>query len=465
MTASPFNMSAPPDVFRSRRAKLAAVLERPLLIPAGHARARNYTGNDFPFRAASTYRYFGGPPIEGAAWLIEPAGNGDDTARLARPTPGSDDSVWLGKSPGDDVIAAAAGVCESQLIAPENVESHLSGRSRGVLSVPCPATIEWAASLRLEPATADEMLRIIEMRLIKDEHELAAMRSAAKVAVDAHTAAWRSTAPDRREASVAAAFNAVLFENECTPSFNAIVTVRGHILHCLGYGGTMRSGNLLLVDGGAEELGGYASDVTRVAPVAGDFTQIQRHIYDTVLRAERAAVAECAPGRRFRDIHDLAARIICEGLVESDLLRGDPADLAERKVHTLFFNHGLGHLIGRDVHDMEDFGDLAGYSAGRTRRTGFGDKFLRLDRDLEPGMTVTIEPGVYFVPAIWERDDLVGPFAECVNRPAVDDLVASGFGGIRLEDDIHVRATGGPENLTEALPIDADEVAACVNTA
>ena len=200
-------------------------------------------------------------------------------------------------------------------------------------------------------------------------------------------------------------------------------------------------------------------------PADAKWTPIQRQLYETVLRAQRESIAACVPGARFRDVHDLAARVICEGLVEAELLRGDPADLVERRAPTLFFPHGLGHLIGLDVHDMEDFGDLAGYAPGRKRRPEFGHNALRLDRDLEAGMTVTIEPGIYLVPAIWEREDLVKPLADIVNRPKVDALLKDNFGGIRIEETIRVRASGGPEVLTSALPNDADTVAEIVGSA
>jgi Xaa-Pro aminopeptidase len=188
-------------------------------------------------------------------------------------------------------------------------------------------------------------------------------------------------------------------------------------------------------------------------------------LYETVVRALDEATAACVPGARYRDVHDVAAREICAGLVQADLLRGDADDLVQRRAHTLFFPHGVGHLIGLDAHDMEDFGDAAGYAQGRTRRTGFGDKFLRLDRDLEPGYVVTIEPGIYFVPAIWAREDLVGPLADVVNRPQVDALLKEGLGGIRVENTICVRVAGGPEVLTEDVPTDARQVADCVGTA
>jgi Xaa-Pro aminopeptidase len=172
------------------------------------------------------------------------------------------------------------------------------------------------------------------------------------------------------------------------------------------------------------------------------------------------------PGKRYREIHELAAQIVCEGLVDADLLRGDAAELAGRGAHGLFFAHGVGHLLGLGVHDLEEFGDVGGYADGRTRPTRFGDCFLRLDRDLEPGMVVTIEPGIYLVPAIWQRDDLVAPFADVINRPAIEDLLAAKFGGIRIEDDVCVRAgTETPEVLTAALPKDPDEVSALIGTA
>jgi Xaa-Pro aminopeptidase len=190
-------------------------------------------------------------------------------------------------------------------------------------------------------------------------------------------------------------------------------------------------------------------------------------LYDTVLRAEEAAIAACRPGARYRDVHDTAARVICEGLVEASLLRGDPDILFERAAHTLFFTHGVGHLLGLDVHDMEDFGDLAGYPEGRTRRPEFGNRFLRLDRDLAPGMVVTIEPGIYLVPQIWQSAELSGPFEDVTNWEAIDMLLNSHFGGIRIEDDVHVLPADeeSPEVLTRDLPKEPDAVAELVGGA
>lgn len=457
-------MPAPGDVYRSRRRRLAAELRRPMVMFAGRPVPRNYADNTHPFRPGSTYAYFGGPPVEGAAWLIAPGSDGDEGCTLFRPDIPFEHAVWLGESPPDTALADAAGMDAAGVKSSDGLKRELAGREASAIPTACMATAKWADALGLQSPDQDELLHVIDMRLIKDEHELAAMRRAADIGIEAHRAAMRATKPGRRESEVAAAFHAVLIANHCLPSFTPLVTVRGEVLHPPGYTNAINAGDFMLVDGGAEEPGGYASDITRTYPVNGSFSADQKRFYNIVLRAEREAMAACVPGRRFRDIHDLAARVLCEGLVAEDLLRGDPAELAERRAHTLFFSHGLGHLLGMDVHDMEDFGDLAGYAVGRTRRTTFGDKFLRLDRDLQPGMTLTIEPGFYVSPAIWSQDELIAPFADCVNRPAIDKLLDAGFGGIRIEDNVHVldSTSTSPEIFTQALPTDADEVAALV---
>jgi Xaa-Pro aminopeptidase len=464
MAASPLKMVAPAEAYRARRAKLAQGLHRPMVILAGRAVHRNYEGNVHPFRAGSTYLYFGGPSIEGAGWIIEPGSDGHEGCTLLREVAGFEDVVWTGDCAGDDEIAAAAGIDVGRLVEPGDAANVLDGRGAGVISPPCLQTRAWADALGLTPASEDEIASVVAMRLIKDEHELAAMRRAAAVSVEAHRAAIATTKPGVGESEIAAAYGAVVASRGCGFAFTPGITVRGDVLHSEGYPRTVRDGQLLLVDAGAEEPGGYACDVTRTFPVSGRFTSIQRQLYETALRAEREAVAACVPGRRYRDIHDLAAEVICAGLIEADLLRGDAGELAARGAHTLFFVHGLGHLIGLDVHDMEDFGDLAGYAPGRTRRAQFGNKYLRLDRDLVAGMTLTVEPGIYFIPAIWENESLVGAFSDCVNRSGVDELLAAEFGGIRIEDTVCVTEAAGPEVLSSALPSDADAVAAIVGS-
>ena len=427
-----------------------------MVLLSGNAPARDYAANAYPFLAGSTYLYFGGPPVEGAALLIEPGSDGESGCTLFRPALQPDEELWVGALPSDEELSRVSGVRPAGLADADKLASSPGAWEAACICPPFPEALRWALEVGLQQASYEELLVIIDLRLCKDEHELVAMRRAAEVGVQAQRAALAATSPGRR--------HAVLVANECTPSFSPLVSVVGGGLHTVDYSNQLPAQGLLVVDAGAEEPTGYTSDMTRTWPVSGRWSPVQRHLYDTVLRAQRQAIAACVPGARFRDVHDLAAKVICEGLAQAELLRGQPDDLVERRAHTPFFCHGLGHLIGLDVHDMEDFGDLAGYAPGRQRRPGFGDRFLRLDRDLTPGMCLTIEPGIYLNPAIWQRDDLVDPLADVVNRPAVDALLADNFGGIRIEETICVgeAAADGPEVLTAALPNDPDAVAALV---
>lgn len=458
-------LCSPASAYQSRRAKLAKSLSKPLLIPAGFAPARNYAANPFPFRAQSTYLYFGGPAVEGATLLIEAGSDGSTGCRLYRPAVTAADEVWEGPAAADAALAAAAGLPLAAIRPSGQLENDLRNLTASYIDLPCYRTSKWLAKQKLTAATAQELEPIVTMRLFKDEHEMTAMRRAAEVSTQAQKAAWRVARAGRHEREVVAAFNQTLWRHGCRASFNPIITIRGETLHLRGYYNELQEGDLLLLDAAGEEPGAYASDMTRVIPVSGRFTGLQKDLHDTVHRAMTASIAACQPGKRFRDIHFMAARILTEGLVAAGLLKGDPAKLVERGAHALFFPHGLGHLIGLDVHDMEDYGDIAGYPPGRTRSKDFGTCYLRLDRDLAPGMCLTIEPGIYFIPAVWKSAEISGSFADVVNRPLVDKLLEQRFGGIRLEESVHVRKpeAGGPEALTAGLVSRSEEVLALLN--
>ncbi len=466
MAAMDLSMTSPPTAYAKRRASLAGKISRPMVIFSGHALARSYATNMHVFRAESCYLYFGGPSLEHAALLIEPGSNGRDGCTWFRTPPGPDDPLWLGPTPSDATCAEAIGITVSQIKDYDALESATAAGNVSCITPPHPDTLAHACKLKLSKATDEESLAIIDLRLIKDDHELTAMRHAATAGVAGHLAAMRAAQVGNSETDIQAALIAELVRHNCRESFSPICTIRGEVLHGECAGRKLEKGSLILVDAGAEETGAYTSDMTRAYPAGGEWTPIQRHLYETVLRAEQAAIAACVPGKRYLEIHHLAAQTICEGLVEAGLLKGDPADLTARGAYGLFFPHGVGHLIGMGVHDLEDFGDLAGYAAGRMRPERFGDCFLRLDRDLEPGMVVTIEPGIYLVPSIWERDALVKPFTDAINRTAVDALLNDQFGGIRIEEDVAIRESSadGPEVLTAALPNDPDEVSRIIQS-
>jgi len=243
----------------------------------------------------------------------------------------------------------------------------------------------------------------------------------------------------------------------CVSAYPPIVTTRGQVLHNHDSSRRTAKGDLLLADVGAETPAGWAGDITRTWPVSGRWSPAQSEIYAVVLSAHAAAIATVKPGVRFRDVHLAAARAITRGLVDLDLLRGDPEELTAGGAHALFFPHGVGHLLGLDVHDMEDLGDAAGYPAGRTRAAQFGLHALRLDRELQAGMVVTIEPGFYQVPALLGDAEALGLPVTALNKETIARF--PDVKGIRIEDDVLVTEQNC-EILTEGLPRDLESVAA-----
>jgi Xaa-Pro aminopeptidase len=272
-----------------------------------------------------------------------------------------------------------------------------------------------------------------------------------------------ATRPGLHESDVRAAMEAALQQRDMGCSYGSIVTIHGEVLHAHGYANQLHAGDLLLADVGAEHEG-WAGDVTRTWPVGGKFSPTQKAMYELVLAMQRTAIEQVEPGVRYRDLHLAAARVLARGLVDEGVLHGDVDNLVERGATGLFFPHGLGHLLGLDVHDMEDLGDRAGYAPGRTRSQQFGLCYLRLDRDLAPGMAVTIEPGFYQIDALLAPgSQLVAPFDAdgTLDRSALAKF--SDVRGIRIEDDVLVTDTGR-EVLTAALAKRVEDVEALVGT-
>jgi Xaa-Pro aminopeptidase len=242
-------------------------------------------------------------------------------------------------------------------------------------------------------------------------------------------------------------------------AYSPIVTVAGEVLHHHGHETTLAAGDLLLADVGGESPEGWAADITRTWPVSGTISSTQRAIYDVVLAAQRAAIDKVRPGASYRDVHETAKRTMVTGLRDLGIFRGDVDGLPARGAHAIFFPHGIGHLIGLDVHDMEDLGDRAGYAPGRSRSKNFGDRYLRLDRGLAPGMAVTVEPGFYQVPAILRDERIAGTIGDDLRR---DELAKyADVRGIRIEDDV-LCTDGAPEVLTARLPKNAADIEAAM---
>ncbi len=443
-----------------RRAKLARLLgARPALIAAGVPRPRNYAANQYPYRASSHFLYLFGLPLRGAMGVYD-----GSAFTLYLPDPHPDQALWEGAPPTPQEIAAATG-CQVRPFA--RLPASLRGRAVATLPAPDLETcLEQSRMLNREirPGHVDVLDvpladALIALRLQHDAAAVVELRLAAEATEAAHRAGMAATRAGRRAWTVRAAMEAELAERGMTTAYPSIVTPHGEILHSERSDQELADGDLLLADVGAETRGGWAGDVTRTWPVSGRFSPTQRDLYALVLEAQRQAIAAVTPGTRYRNVHRIAAQALAAGLVSLGILRGDPIALAEDGVVALLFPHGVGHLLGLDVHDMEDLGDRAGYAPGRQRATQFGLSALRLDRDLLPGMAVTIEPGLYLSPAILDNPALARVAGDRLNRTRLAQF--QDVRGIRIEDDVLV-TDAGREVLTAGIPKTVDEIETAV---
>jgi Xaa-Pro aminopeptidase len=438
---------------------LADKLNGPALFISGLARPRNYRANRYPFRAESHFLYFVGKGLEGAALVVRPEGS----VLYAEP-PDPEEALWTGAQPTLDELASELGLevrplDELRVEEPTATLPSADAETAFLQSDLLGRDIVPASGPELEGLDRALAEAVIELRLVHDHAALGEMRAAAAVSERAHRAGMRATRPGLRERAIVAAMDAEIVAAGCTHAYLPIVTREGEVLHDERHHRLLEPGDLLLADVGAESPGGWASDVTRTWPVSGKYSGSQRAVYEVVLASQRAAIEAVRPGVRYRDVHRVAGMQLLEGLVALGLFHGDVEELYARGAAALFVPHGVGHLLGLDVHDLEDLGDRAGYAPGRERSQNFGDRYLRLDRDLVPGMVVTIEPGYYRIPYLLERPAEVGELESALDRRVLAEL--ADVRGIRIEDDVLVTDTGA-EVLTANIPKSPADVEAAV---
>ncbi len=461
-----------PQVFAKRRLALAAALGgQTAVFFAGGLRARNYPANVYPYRADSHFLYLTGAPIPDAVLVV-----GGGRSELFVVPKDDDDALWHGSTPSTETVRKATGVDAVRPLA-DLADAIATGHDPGTLPSADPMTR--AKQCRLLGRTWDPTTHVrvgnldapdlaiadamIGLRLTHDAGALEMIRGAVEATTAAHLAGMAVTRPGLLEHDVRATMEAELLGRGCEPAYGSIVTVHGEVLHNTAYQHRLGPSDMVLADLGGEHHG-WASDVTRTWPVQGKYSSTQRALYEIVLQAEKEAIAKVRPGTRYRDVHLQASLVLARGMVDEGILNGDPEGLVERGAHALLFPHGVGHLLGLDVHDMEDLGDRAGYAHGRTRSEQFGLGYLRLDRDLQPGMVVTIEPGLYVVPAILDSERIAGPFVAdgTLNKEALARF--ADVRGIRIEDDV-LCTQGEPEVLTADIPKEVADVEAAVGAA
>ncbi|MBU1240157.1 aminopeptidase P family protein [Myxococcota bacterium] len=433
-------------VYAQRRSKLRALMgDAPLFFPGHREVPRNYRDNTHNFRQNSTFAYFAGHQIPDMALLMTPQGD-----ILCGYNPSVDDIIWTGPLPSLKELGEQVGI--DRVVESKDLPALLADlrAKHGTIHYLPPfqgeSVLQLCELLGLTPA---ELTRgsspalieaVVSMRNVKEEREIQEIEKALGVSLAMYTAAARACKPGNFEYQVKAAMVGAAMEHHCAQSFHPILTIHGEVLHNHSWENKISGEGLFLLDSGAETPDLYASDITRVYPISGTFSALQRDVYQIVLDAQLAAINMSGPGVSFRAMHLEAALVIARGLTDMGLMKGDPRSAVESGAHALFFPHGLGHMMGMDVHDMEDLGDMVGYGPNLKRDSQFGLAFLRMGRVLESGYVFTVEPGIYFIPALiekWNRESINKDF---INFGKVQALQS--FGGIRIEDDILVTPTG-----------------------
>lgn len=449
-----------PATYQERRAALKSLMGGGQVLLLGNEESSmNYRDNHYPFRQDSSFRYFFGLNQPGLAGLID--ADKDEVVLFGNDL-SMDDIVWTGPQPIMANLAASVGV--AQVRPRRDIGKSLGGqvhylppyRATNVLKLgewlgKPPAEVKAGASTSLVEA-------IVSLRSYKSDEEIVQLHDAVNLTSRMHQEAMKMARPGLVERNIVAHLHAVALSGGVGLSFPPIVTINGQTLHNHYYGNTLTSGRLLLCDSGAENLYGYSGDMTRTYPVDPTFTTKQREVYQIVLQALKSSADLSKPGVTYQQVHLNAARVIVSGLKDLGLMTGDVDAAVAQGAHALFFPHGLGHAMGMDVHDMEDFGEnYIGYNKSTPRSTKLGLSGLRFGKALEPRMVLTNEPGIYFIPELYEQWKSEKKLAQFINYGRVADYLD--FGGIRVENDYVIREAG-VELLGEPAPMEVDEVEA-----
>jgi Xaa-Pro aminopeptidase len=454
------------NIYIKRREELKKKFKNGLLLfPGNDEAAMNYAGNTYHFRQDSSFLYYFGHNIPNMIGVIDVD---EDKEYLFGYEFAVEDVVWMGPQPKLADLAGQIGVEHSEHIKnfgkfaklqlKNKRRFHFLPMYRGDQIIKFSDLLDIPLK-RLNTRTSKNLiLAVVEQRSIKAPEEISEIEYSLEIAFAMHTRAMRMAKPGVVERDIAGAIEGISLALGSGVSFPAIVSKNGQTLHNHYYGNTLQQGDLLLCDAGAESLLNYASDITRTTPVGGKFSTKQKDIYEIVLTAQKNAINMIRPGVKHKDVHLTAAKIIAAGLSQLGLMKGNLDEAVKAGAHALFFPHGLGHMMGLDVHDMENLGEaFVGYNHKTKRSDQFGLAYLRLAKELQPGFVFTCEPGIYFIPELidqWKAKKLHKKF---INYERVEEY--RNFGGIRIEDDILV-TENGYRVLGRPIPKEAADVEA-----
>jgi Xaa-Pro aminopeptidase len=452
------------EVYWQRRKMLRAMVGEGLILFAGNEESSmNYNANTYHFRQDSSFLYFFGINKPGFYGVCD-VDNDEDI--LYGNDFDIDDIIWMGEQPAVSNLAAGVGIEASASLndlgdflkkaLKSGRKIHLLPPYRGdhFLALAQQMGVDYEG---VKIMVSQELIAaVVKLRSVKDQHELREIEKAVDVAAIMHTTAMKMAYPGNFERELAGAIEGIALSHGGPVSFPVILSMDGQTLHNHYHGNELSEGRMVVCDAGAETAMCYASDITRTFPVGGKFSSRQKDIYNIVLKANNETIKASIPGRSYREVHLMAARIIAGGLKELGLMKGDLDEAVAAGAHALFFPHGLGHMLGLDVHDMEGLGENhVGYNESLKRSDQFGLAYLRLGRELEPGFVITNEPGCYFIPALIDQWKGENKHKQFINYDEVEKY--RDFGGVRIEDDVLITDTGS-KVLGTPIPKTVEEV-------
>lgn len=424
----------------------------------------NYPSNAYKFRQDSAFLYFFGQHRDGLVGVIDVD---QHTETLVGNEIDIDDIVWFGSVKSVSAMAEECGVGATapmssladmvQKALKAGRQVHFLPPYRYDTQIQIMDLTGIHPSKQREAASMPLIQAVIKLRSTKSAEEIAEIERACAIGYKMHVTAMKMCRPGVTEQAIGGAIDGVAYAEGCMPSFQSIVTMHGEIMHGNPSPRQLESGRLMLCDAGAETNENYCSDNTRTTPISGHYTQRQRDIYSIVSDCHDLVLDVARPGVKWWDVHFDVCRLMTNRLKELGLMKGDTEEALRAGAHALFLPHGLGHMMGMDVHDMEGLGQTnVGYDDEVRPSSQFGTASLRFARKLEPGFVVTDEPGIYFIPDLidlWKRE---GHNAEFLNFEEIEKF--KDFGGIRIEDDVLITENGCRFLGEQHIPYHMDEV-------
>lgn len=453
------------ETYTARRKKLAESINGGLiLLPGNEESPMNYADNTYHFRQDSTFLYYFGIDQASLSGIID-ADSGESI--LFGDDYDIEMIVWTGVVPSISALGEQVGVTNvkpfsslqdtvSEALANKR-EVHFLNPYRSDILLRMSELLHCSYQSIPKRVSLELTRAVVAQRELKSREEIAELDRAVDISVEMHLAGMSYARPGMRESEVAAKVAEVALAHNGSPSFPIIATINGQTLHNHYHGNIIQSGDLFLLDAGAETEMRYAGDLSSTFPVDPTFTPLQKEIYQLSLDAHLAAVSLLKPETSFKEVHLEACRTIFEGLKAFGLTRGDTEEAVKAGAHAIFFPCGTGHMMGLDVHDMENLGEQwVGYD-GIPKSTQFGLKSLRLGKELKAGFVLTIEPGIYFIPDLIDHWGSRKLHKDFLNYREIEKF--KDFGGLRNEEDFLITEKGS-RRLGKALPLTIEGVEA-----